>query len=213
LLRYNLTHEGFSVATATRGDDGLKAVAKKRPHLILLDLMMPGLSGLEVCQQLKRDPKTAAIPIVMVTAKGEEADIVVGLELGADDYVTKPFSIKVLISRIRVVLRRQQSQAYDQKTELHVGDMQISPSRFQVFVKGQPIEGFTLTEFKLLHFLASRAGWVLNRQQILDVVRGEEIAVTERAVDVQIVGLRKKLGPYADYIEAVRGVGYRFKDS
>jgi two-component system phosphate regulon response regulator PhoB len=213
LLRFNLTKEGFSVATATRGEDGLKAVAQKRPDLILLDLMLPGLSGLDVCRQLRKDPKTAGIPIIMVTAKGEEADIVVGLEVGADDYVTKPFSIKVLISRIRVALRRQQACAYDPKTEVHIRDLDISPSRFRVLAKGKAIEGLTLTEFRLLHFLACRPGWVLNRQQILDAVRGEEVAVTERAVDVQMVGLRKKLGPHADSIEAVRGVGYRFKDA
>ncbi len=212
LLRFNLTREGFSVSTATRGEDGLKAVAQKRPDIIVLDLMLPGLGGLEVCRQLKRDPKTSGIPIVMVTAKSEEADIVVGLEVGADDYVTKPFSIKVLISRLRVTLRRQQSQTYDPKTEVYIRDLEISPSRFQVFANGKAIEGLTVTDFRLLHFLASRPGWVLNRQQILDAVRGEEVAVTERAVDVQMVSLRKRLGPRADYIEAVRGVGYRFKD-
>ena len=212
LLRYNLTREGFSVATATRGEEGLKAVAQRRPDLIILDLMLPGLSGLEVCRQLKRDPKTAAIPIVMVTAKGEEADIVAGLEIGADDYVTKPFSTGVLISRIRVTLRRQPSQVYDSKTELHIRDLEISPSRFQVLAKGGRVDGLTVTEFRLLHFLGSRPGWVLNRQQILDAVRGEDVAVTERAVDVHVVGLRKKLGPRADYIEAVRGVGYRFRE-
>jgi two-component system phosphate regulon response regulator PhoB len=213
LLRFNLTKEGFSVATATRGEDGLNSVGQKRPDLILLDLMLPGLAGLEVCRQLKNDPKTAGIPIIMVTAKGEEADIVVGLEVGADDYVTKPFSIKVLISRVRVVLRRQQSSSYDPRNEVHIRDLEISPSRFQVLAKGKRIDGLTLTEFRLLHFLASRPGWVLNRQQILDAVRGEDVAVTERAVDVQMVGLRKKLGPWADHIEAVRGVGYRFKDA
>lgn len=213
LLRFNLAREGFSVDTSTRGEDGLRAVAQKRPDLILLDLMLPGLSGLEVCRQLKKDPKTAGIPIIMVTAKGEESDIIVGLEFGAADYITKPFSIKVLISRVRVSLRRQQSQAYDPKTELHVRDLEISPSRFQVLANGKAIEGLTVSDFRLLHFLASCPGWVLNRQQILDAVRGEDVAVTERAVDVQMVSLRKKLGPRADHIEAVRGVGYRFRDS
>ena len=211
LLRYNLTREGFGVATATRGETGLQAVLQKRPDLILLDLMLPGMNGLEVCRQLKKDPKTAGIPIIMVTAKSEESDVVAGLQVGADDYVTKPFSVKVLVSRVRVVMRRQQSESYDPKTELHVRDLEISPSRFRVTVNGKPVEGLTVTEFRLLHLLASRPGWVLSRQQILDAVRGEETAVTERAVDVQIVGLRKKLGPRADCIEAVRGVGYRFK--
>ncbi|MEI6563078.1 MAG: response regulator [bacterium] len=212
LERYNLTREGFSVAAVSRGEDTLKAVTQKRPDLILLDLMLPGMNGLEVCQKLKADPSTADIPIIMVTAKGEESDIIVGLELGADDYVNKPFSIKVLISRIRVALRRQPIKAYDQKHGLRVGDVEINPSRFQVKIKGKPIVGLTVTEFHLLHFLASRSGRVMNRQQILDAVRGEDIAVTERAVDVQMVGLRKKLGSAADYIEAVRGVGYRFRD-
>lgn len=213
LVRYNLTREGFRVVTASSGEGGLKLVAQKRPDLILLDLMLPGLSGLEVCRLLKKDPKTASIPVIMVTAKGEEADVIVGLEVGADDYVHKPFSMKILLSRIRVVLRRQLVQEYDQKSELHVCNLEISPSRFQVLADGEPIDGLTVTEFRLLHFLAGRPGRVLNRQQILDAVRGEEIAVTERAVDVQMVGLRKKLGKHADCIEAVRGVGYRFKDA
>jgi len=212
LERYNLTREGFSVAAVSRGEDTVNAVTRKRPDLILLDLMLPGLSGLEVCRLLKADSSTADIPIIMVTAKGEESDIIVGLELGADDYVNKPFSIKVLISRIHVALRRQSINTYDQKHNLRVGDMEISPSRFQVKIKGKPIEGLTATEFLLLHFLASRSGRVMNRQQILDAVRGEDIDVTERAVDVQMVGLRKKLGPASDCIEAVRGVGYRFRD-
>lgn len=212
LMRYNLMREGFSVTAATRGEDALKAVARKKPDLVLLDLMLPGINGFEVCRKLKNDPGTAEIPIIMVTAKGEEADIIVGLELGADDYVNKPFSIKVLVSRIRVALRRQPANAYDQKSELRVGGLEISPSRYSVLAKGKPIEGLTVTEFRLLHFLACRPGRVMNRQQILDAVRGEEVAVTERAVDVQMVGLRKKLGPSADCIEAVRGVGYRFRD-
>jgi len=212
LERYNLTREGFAVVAASRGDEGLKAVALKRPDLIILDLMLPGINGLEVCRKLKSDPLTADIPIIMVTAKGEEADIIVGLELGADDYVSKPFSIKILISRIRAVLRRQQGHEYDQKSELRVGNLEISPSRFHVLARGKPIDGLTVTEFRLLHFLSSRPGRVMNRQQILDAVRGEDVAVTERAVDVQMVGLRKKLGSHADCIEAVRGIGYRFRD-
>ncbi|MEI7879315.1 MAG: response regulator [bacterium] len=212
LVNFNLTREGFGVVSAMSGEGGLNVVAQKKPDLILLDLMLPGMSGLEVCRKLKRDPATADIPIIMITAKGEESDIILGLELGADDYVGKPFGIKILISRIRAVLRRQQVHVYNQKGELRAGDLEISPSRFQVLARGKPIESLTVTEFHLLHFLASRPGRVLNRQQILDAVRGEEIAVTERAVDVQMVGLRKKLGSYADCIEAVRGVGYRFKD-
>ena len=212
LLHYNLTRQGYSVDTAARGDDGLKAVAHKPPNLILLDLMLPGMNGLDVCRELRKNPKTADIPIIMVTAKDGEADILAGLEAGADDYMTKPFSIKILISRVRVALRRQPLQPYDAKTEIRVRDLVISPSRYKVIAKGKTVEGLTLTEFRLLHALASRPGWVLTRQQILDAVLGIEVAVTERAVDVQMVGLRKKLGPYANCVEAVRGVGYRFKD-
>ena len=212
LLHCNLTRQGYSVDTAARGDDGLKAVAHKPPNLILLDLMVPGMNGLDVCRELRKNPKTADIPIIMVTAKAGEDDILTGLEAGADDYMTKPFSIKILISRVRVALRRQPLQPYDAKTEIRVRDLVISPSRYKVIAKGKTVEGLTLTEFRLLHALASRPGWVLTRQQILDAVLGIEVAVTERAMDVQMVGLRKKLGPYANCVEAVRGVGYRFKD-
>ena len=204
VVRYNLTREGFVVVAATRGEDALKAVSYKKPDLILLDLMLPGINGLEVCRRLKGDPSTE---------EGEEADIIVGLELGAADYVPKPFSIKVLISRINAVLRRHSSRPPDQKDDLRVGDLEISPSRFIVLWRGKPLEGLTVTEFRLLHFLASRPGRVMNRQQILDAVRGEDVAVTERAVDVQMVGLRKKMGHSSDRIEAVRGIGYRFRDS
>lgn len=212
LLRQNLVHEGYGVTVARTGELGLKAVEQRRPDAILLDLMLPGISGMDVCKQLKRDGRTAPIPVIMVTARGDEADIVVGLEIGADDYVTKPFGMKVLISRIRAALRRQRAEAYDEKSEVRIRDLEISPSRFLVTSKGKAVAGLTLTEFRLLHFLASRPGRVLSRQQILDAVRGEEVAVTERAVDVQMVGLRKKLGPRADCIEAVRGVGYRFRE-
>jgi two-component system alkaline phosphatase synthesis response regulator PhoP len=212
LLRDNLVHEGFLVNVAASGEEGLKIIERNRPDLVLLDWMLPGMNGLDVCRQLRRDAKTASVPVIMVTAKGQESDVVVGLEVGADDYVPKPFSMKVLISRIRVALRRQHLSVYDEKSELRVRDMEISPSRFLVTVKGKAIEGLTLTEFRLLHFLASRAGRVFNRQQILDAVQGEHVAVTERAVDVQMVGLRKKLGGRADCIEAVRGIGYRFRE-
>jgi two-component system phosphate regulon response regulator PhoB len=212
VLRYNLLREGFGVTEATCGKKALNDVIHEKPDLVLLDLMLPDLSGIEVCKQLKRDARTAAIPIIMVTAKSEDADIVKGLEAGADDYVTKPFSIKILISRIRLALRRMESRAYDPGAGLRVHELTILPGRFQVLAKGTPLEGFTLTEFKLLHFLAGHPGLVLNRQQILDGVRGRDVAVTERTVDVHVVGLRKKLGPYADYIEAVRSVGYRFRD-
>lgn len=211
LLRYHLTREGYTVSTATRGEDAVKDISRKMPDLILLDLMLPGLDGLEVCRMLKKDPRTAGIPILMVTAKGEESDIVIGLELGAEDYIAKPFSMKVLIARVRTVLRRKEHPPADTNATLHIRDLVIDPGRREVLVKGKSVD-LTFTEFGLLHFLAGRPGWVMTRDQIIDVVRGEDYAVTDRAVDVQMVGLRKKLGKCADYIETVRGVGYRFKE-
>ena len=211
LLRYNLTREGYTVAAAARGEDAVKAILRKPPDLVLLDLMLPGLDGLEVCRILKKDPKTAGIPIVMATAKGEESDVVAGLELGADDYVTKPFSMKVLIARVRAVLRRKREPPADKNTVIHIHDIEINPGRHEVLIRGAPVE-MTFSEFKILHLLAGRPGWVMTREQIVDAVRGEDYAVTDRAVDVQIVGIRRKLGSRADYIETVRGVGYRFKE-
>ena len=214
LVHYTLAKEGYTVTPVTSGEDGLKAAAGKRPDLILLDLMLPGMDGLEVCRRLKKNPETAPVPIVMVTAKGEEADVVAGLELGADDYVAKPFSTKVLLARIKTVLRRHESEAQAGQGEdlIRIHGIAIHPGRNEVLVDGQPVE-LTFTEFRVLHFLAGRPGWVFTRYQIVNAVRGEDYAVTDRAVDVQIAGLRKKLGPCGHYIETVRGVGYRFRDA
>jgi two-component system phosphate regulon response regulator PhoB len=211
LVRYNLVKEGYRVAQAMSGEGGFKSAKSNHPGLILLDLMLPGLDGLEVCRLLKTDSKTQHIPIVMLTAKGEESDIVTGLELGADDYITKPFSPKVLVARLRSALRRKAKETTDDSTPLKVHDISIHPGRREATVKGKPVT-LTFTEFQLLHFLAKRPGWVFTRQQIVDAVRGEDYPVTDRSVDVQIVGLRKKLGSRGDSIETVRGVGYRFKE-
>jgi two-component system phosphate regulon response regulator PhoB len=213
LVHYNLAKEGFRVTTATSGEAGLQAVRSQEPELILLDLMLPGVDGLEVCRALKRNPETAEVPIVMMTAKGEEADIVAGLELGADDYVTKPFSPRILVARVRAVLRRrgQGAEKPDGSEAIEFPDLAIHPGRNEVLVQGVPVD-LTFTEFRVLHFLASRPGWVFTRYQIVNAVRGDDYAVTDRAVDVQIVGLRKKLGPCGKYVETVRGVGYRFRD-
>jgi len=211
LIRHNLTREGFQVTTATNGENAVKAITQKPPDLILLDLMLPGIDGLEVCRILKKENKTSDIPIVMLTAKGEESDIITGLELGADDYITKPFSMKVLIARVRSVLRRKRALATDKNVVISIHDIVINPGRHEVLVKGKPVE-MTFSELRIMHLLASRPGWVMTREQIVDAVRGEDYAVTDRAVDVQIVGIRKKLGARADYIETVRGVGYRFKE-
>lgn len=213
LIHFNLVKNGFRVECATTGEEGFRKARDTRPDLVLLDLMLPGMDGIEVCRRLRQAPDTKDCPIVMLTAKGEEHDIVRGLEDGADDYITKPFSPQVLLARVRAVLRRggkpDHQPSHDSPTKIH--DLYIHPGRNKVVAAGQPVE-LTLTEFKILMLLASRPGWVFSRTQIVDSVHGEGYAVTDRAVDVQIVGLRKKLGPCGDYIETVRGFGYRFKE-
>jgi two-component system phosphate regulon response regulator PhoB len=172
--------------------------------------MLPGMDGLEVCRKLKSSPRTDRIPIIMLTAKGEEADIVSGLEVGADDYVTKPFSPKVLVARVRRLLHRVIARELEGKP-VKIHELTIDPARHEVTVKGKPVQ-LTFTEFKILHALAKRPGYVFTRYQIVDSIHGSDYLVTDRAVDVQIVSLRKKLGMCSKYIETVRGVGYRFRD-
>lgn len=210
LLRYNLSREGYAVACFSTGEAALKAVSPPLPNLILLDLMLPGIGGLDVCRLLKQGEKTRQIPIIMLTARGEETDIVAGLELGADDYVTKPFSPRVLIARLRAVLRRIQDTLPSDHQTLNIGNMVIHPGQFSVQIQNRSIE-LTATEFRILHLLAKRPGWVFTRGQIVDAIHGEDYAVTERSVDVQIAGLRKKMNEYGDCLETVRGVGYRFR--
>ncbi len=211
LIRYNLEKQHYAVTTVASGEKGLEAARRKPPDLVLLDLMLPGMDGLEVCRSLKSDPLTKDIPIVMVTARGEESDIVAGLELGAEDYVTKPFGIKILLARVRAVLRRRTITVPAESETLHVHEIEIHPGRHEVRAGGEEVV-LTNTEFRILHFLARRPGWVFTRYQIVDGIRGENYPVTERAVDVQIVALRRKLGGFGGLIETVRGVGYRFKE-
>ncbi|RMF87832.1 MAG: response regulator [Planctomycetota bacterium] len=211
LLRYNLAKEGYRPLVAGSGEEAFRLLREHAVDLILLDLMLPGIDGLTVCRRLKADPDTQSIPIIMLTAKGEETDIVTGLELGADDYVPKPFSLRVLIARIRSVLRRIHTAVDDGEGPLNVHDIMIHPGRHEVTVAGKPVM-LTPTEFRVLHFLARRPGWVFTRSQIADAVHGEENVVTDRSVDVQIVGLRRKLGEAGKYVETVRGVGYRFRE-
>lgn len=211
LIQFNLKKEGYQVSTATSGEKAVELARKNPPNLILLDIMLPGMDGLEVCKMLKHDPAILNVPIVMLTAKGEESDIITGLELGADDYMTKPFSPRVLVARVRNLLRRKKQEILDPNTTIKRDDIVIHPGRHEVLIKGKLID-LTFTEFKVLQVLAQRPGWVFTRQQIVDAVRGEDYAVTDRSVDVQIVGLRRKLGPHGNYIETVRGVGYRFKE-
>jgi two-component system phosphate regulon response regulator PhoB len=189
----------------------MRQLRAEPPELVVLDLMLPGFDGLEVCRLMKADARLQAVPVVMLTAKGEEADIVSGLELGADDYVTKPFSPRVLLARLKAVLRRRQQPPRNEQMPIQVHDVAIHPGRREVKVKGAAVE-LTHTEFLLLQFLATRPGWVFTRNQIVEAVRGVDYPVTERAVDVQVVGLRKKLGVAGKYVETVRGVGYRFKE-
>jgi len=210
LLELNLLREGYKVLTCGTGEQALEIAHSKLPNLMILDLMLPGIDGLEVCKRLRSDPKTERLPIIILSAKGEEADIVTGLELGADDYVTKPFSGKVLVARVRRVLRKTVITG-DEKTTIKIHELSIDPARREVLAGSKQIE-FTFTEFNILHVLARRPGLVFTRYQIVDALHGSDYLVTERAVDVQIVSLRKKLGAYGKYIETVRGVGYRLKD-
>jgi two-component system alkaline phosphatase synthesis response regulator PhoP len=211
LVRYNLVKEGYRTSCAASGEDALKAAVGQSPQLVVLDLMLPGIDGLEVCKTLKSDPRTKDIRIVMLTARGDEVDIVTGLELGADDYVTKPFSPRVLVAHIKAVLRRAASAAADETTALRIHNLVVHPGRHEVLVDGGRVV-LTSTEFRVLHVLARRPGWVFTRRQIAEAVHGMDYPVTDRSVDVQIVALRKKLGSAGGYIETIRGVGYRFKE-
>jgi two-component system alkaline phosphatase synthesis response regulator PhoP len=211
LVRYNLVQNGYSVTSVLSGEEALLQIRAQLPELVILDLMLPGVDGLEVCRVLKRDARTAAIPILMLSARSEEADVVAGLELGADDYLTKPFSPRVLLARVRAILRRQRIVSTDENAELIRGDLVIRPGRHEVLVAGQPVQ-LTLTEFRVLHLLAQRPGWVFTRSQIIDAAQGEDASVTARSVDVHIVSLRRKLGACGDVIETIRGIGYRFKE-
>lgn len=212
LIRFNLEKNGYKVFIAESGEKALEKALSILPDLIILDLMLPGIDGLEVAKKLKADAATQSIPIIMLTAKGEEADIVIGLEIGADDYIVKPFSPRVLAARIKAVLRGRTKTEIRVDETIQIHNLVIDQGRRQVTVDGRIIE-LTFTEFQLLLHLANRPGWVSTRCQIVDAVRGVGYAVTERSVDVQIAGLRKKLDKYGTYIETVRGVGYRFKET
>ena len=211
LLDYNLKKNGYEVKGVASGEQALKSVKQEVPDLVVLDLMLPGIDGLDVCKVLKNDDKTSNVPILMLTAKGEEADVVTGLELGADDYVTKPFSPRVLMARAKALLRRKGGRQGADMEIIKTHDLLINPGRHEVKAGGENVE-LTYSEFKILHFLSKRPGWVFSREQIIEAVRGLDYPVTDRSVDVQIAGLRRKLGPYAELIETVRGVGYRFKE-
>jgi len=211
LLKYNLFRECYQVLAVTTGEEAVKAVHQSPPDLIILDLMLPGMDGLEVCKNLKNAAETNPIPIIMLTAKGEDSDIIIGLELGADDYIIKPFSPKILLARVKAVLRRKKESSQEHLSIIKQGELVIYPDRREVFIGELKIE-LTATEFAVLQLLAAKPGRVFSRSQIVHIARGEDYPVTDRSVDVHIVSLRKKLDKYGAFIQTVRGVGYKFKD-
>jgi two-component system phosphate regulon response regulator PhoB len=209
ILRYNLEREGFTVAATATGEDGLAHAREQLPDLILLDLMLPGIQGLEVCRRLRRLESTANVPLIIVSAKGEEADVVAGLEMGADDFVTKPFSPRELVARVRSVLRRGRgSSETERESPTRVGPLQIDPGRHEVSVDDAVVE-LTAAEFRLLQALAASVGRVFTRVQLVDCITGGGHHIVERNVDVHVRALRKKLAPYGEIIRTVRGVGYK----
>ena len=210
LLRYTLTREGYQIVQVKNGSQVMPSLEKFKVDAILMDIMLPGQDGMTLCRKIKSGDNYAHIPIIMLTAKSEESDIVSGLEVGADDYVTKPFSPKVLVARLRTLLRRQDEPETSEDNLIHLGEITINKPKHEVLVSGKPVD-LTLTEFEILVLLASKPGWVFARAQIVDSVHGNNYAVSDRAIDVQIVGLRKKLGDAGDMILTVRGIGYKIQ--
>jgi len=211
LVAYNLEAQGYEVVRAMTGENGLSQAARAEPDLVILDVMLPGINGLDVCRKLKQQEATRFLPVILLTAKSEDTDIISGLELGADDYITKPFSPKVLIARVRALLRRvSEDKVPDAATILQVHGITMDTVRHEVTVEGVEV-AVSATEFAILKHLMTNPGWVFSRNQIIDAVRGGNYPVTERSVDVQILGLRKKLAGQGQHIETVRGVGYRLR--
>jgi len=210
LIALHLTRAGFASMSVGSGEDGLDRIAQQRPELVILDLMLPGIDGLEVCRRLKYDEQTRHVPIIMVTARGEEADIVTGLEMGADDYMVKPFSPRELVARVRAVLRRDDEEASPAAGEVDAEGIFIDMDRHEVLVDGKAVE-LTLTEFQILRFLTSRPGFVRTRDQIIEAAHGPQVVMSKRTIDVHITSLRKKLGGAGAAIETIRGVGYRIE--
>jgi two-component system phosphate regulon response regulator PhoB len=210
-VQYNLRKEMYDTLSAADGPKAVQLARQHKPDLVLLDIMLPGLDGIEVCRSLKGNRETAHIPIIMLTAKGEEADVVAGLEVGADDYVAKPFSMRLLLARMKAVMRRTQGDE-DRSTDVtRAHDLTIDDERHIASLQEKPLQ-LTLTEYKLLRFLAQHPGRVFTRTQILNNIQSEQVIVIDRAIDVHVAALRKKLGDAGKYIETVRGVGYRFKE-
>jgi two-component system phosphate regulon response regulator PhoB len=223
VLDYNLRREGSDVATARDGRAGLELVRERRPDLVLLDLMLPELDGIELCRRLRSEPATAGIPVIMITAKDDESDVVLGLGVGADDYVTKPFSPRELVARVQALLRRSTrggavGEDSDQlladdpdRARVEVAGVSVDPDRHEVLVDGEQVR-FTRTELRLLHVLLRRPGRVYTREQLVERVMGENAWVTDRTIDVHVRAIRRKLGVRSGAVETIRGVGYRGVD-
>lgn len=210
LIRLHLAKEGFEVVCCQNGQQAIERIGATRPDLVVLDLMLPDLDGLDICRQVRADPALRSIQILILTAKNEETDIVSGLEVGADDYLTKPFSPKVLVARVKNLLRRRSRQEGNQRL-IRIGALVIDPDTREVTVNGRPVS-LTYTQFNILYALAQRPGIVMSRYQIMDAACGQDHIATDRSVDVQIFTLRQQLGEYGRYIQTVRGVGYRLTD-
>ena len=209
LVRCNLEKEGFDVIGVNDGQAGFETARDHLPDVILLDLMLPGLSGLEVCRLLRAHDRTARLPLIMVTAKGEETDRVVGLEMGADDYITKPFSPRELVARVRAVLRRA-TEPEDKTEVLRAGDLVVDGARYTVTCAGTAV-ALTTAEFRILQFLAGHPERVYTRNELIDAALGRDTAILDRTIDVHLTSIRKKLGPCSGYLKTVRGVGYKFE--
>lgn len=214
LLTYNLEQEGYAVRSFSNGEDAIKSVESQIPDLILLDLMLPGTSGLEICRRLKRETSLSSIPIIMISAKSTETDVVVGLELGADDYITKPFSPKEVVARVRALLRRMEEKKPDASgpRQYKFRGIEVDLDRHEVTIDKKEVK-LTSTEFKILQCLLSRPGNVFSRDELIDFALGRNISVVDRTIDVHMTNLRKKIGSYGALIESIRSVGYRLKDS
>jgi two-component system alkaline phosphatase synthesis response regulator PhoP len=212
LIRHTMVREGYEVTPTAQGEEGLKLAQEGNFDLILLDLMLPGISGLDVCKSVRSNPALRRTGILIITAKDEEVDVVTGLELGADDYLVKPFSVRVLLARVRALLRRMKENVSEvEERPFQLGPLKIDPSRHEVCVKDKPVD-LTLAEFRILQSLARRPGRVLTRNQLLDLALGQDHFVLDRTIDVHVSALRRKLGDAGQWVETVRGVGYRLRD-
>ena len=211
LIEYNLLSQGFNVVCAENGDVALKSIKEEKGDLVLLDIMLPGIDGYRVCEIIKSNDSTRDLPIIMLTAKSQEEEIVKGLEMGADDYITKPISQKLLIARVQNVMRRSANQLISEDEIIEIGEIVIEPKKHKVLLAGEEIM-LTPSEYDILFLLAKRRGWVFTRSQIVDSIRGAHYEVTDRTIDFQMVGLRKKLQKMGKEIQTIRGIGYRFRE-